>query len=71
MQVAAIEDITECNVMRMGGNSYRRLFLPYYVLIISTSSGSIMKYGIHPVPFYKLRDSLNITIADETENEEG
>lgn len=55
---AAIEDITECKVLRMAGWSPRRLFLAYYILTIATEKDTSMKYGINPAPFYKLRDTL-------------
>lgn len=58
MQVAAIKDITECKVLRMAGRSPRRLFLAYYILTIATEKDTIMKYGINPASFYKLRDML-------------
>lgn len=58
MQVAAIKDITECKVLRMAGRSPRRLFLAYYILTIATEKDTIMKYGMNPAPFYKLRDML-------------
>ena len=58
MQVVAIKDITECTVLRMAGWSPRRLFLAYYILTIATEKDTIMKYGMNPAPFYKLRDEL-------------
>ncbi len=62
MQVVAIKDITECKVTRMAGWNPRRLFLAYYILTIVTKKDAIMKYGINPVPFYKLRDVLQQNI---------
>lgn len=58
MQVVAIEDVTECKVLRMAGWNPRRFFLHYHILDISTESEHIMKYGINPIAFYKLRDSI-------------
>ena len=53
MQMVAIKDITECKVIRMGGGR-----APYYVLQIITEKEVIMKYGIIPYYFYKLKYSL-------------
>lgn len=61
MQIAAIKDITNCDVMRMGGWSVRRLFLAYYILSISTEENCIMKYGMNPVNFYKLKTAITKT----------
>lgn len=58
MQVVAIKDITECKINRMAGWNPRRLFLPYYILEIVTETSVIMKYGINPASFYKLREDL-------------
>lgn len=58
MQVVAVEDVIECNIIRMAGWNPRRLFLPYYVLYVSTEGEHIMKYGINPIAFYKLKNEI-------------
>ena len=58
MQVVAIEDVIECNIIRMAGWNPRRLFLPYYVLDVSTEGEHIIKYGMNPIAFYKLKDAI-------------
>lgn len=58
MQVVSIEDIMECKVLRMAGWNPRRLFLPYYILEVSAVDKHIMKYGINPIAFYKLKNAI-------------
>lgn len=44
------------------GASVRRLFIPYYVLSVSTEDDVIMKYGVFPMAFNKLKKGIENAI---------
>ena len=58
MQVAKRNEIVRCDVLRMGGWNPRRLFLSYYILDIETAETHIVKYGISPMAFYKVKNAI-------------
>lgn len=66
MQVVAVEDVTTCNVYRMAGSK----LLSYYILSVATDNDIIMKYGIIPFPFYKLKNSLDQMIFLKSDNKD-
>ncbi len=60
MEVLALNEITKCEVIRMGGFNPRRLFLTYHLLQVSTAEQTVIKYGINPVPFFKLKEEMGV-----------
>lgn len=64
MQVVAKKDITECSVLRMAGWNPERLCLPYYMLTVKTEDDYIVKYGIIPNAFYRLKSGIESEIHD-------
>lgn len=58
-RIVRISDITACEIHRMSGWSIRRLFLPYYVLLLQTAEDTILKYGNSRQEFQKFEQLIN------------